>query len=134
MLYIISVSKWRYVNYLGGGIALGGLTAMAAPVAFTAGGGALVAATVATKVVPFLALVGVGSMAAKDIMVEEEDFDKEDKSPPKVEGTSCKDSNTATTGSDNPSVFSTSGLSSAVQGVFSWFSGSSHNQGKFSLL
>lgn len=124
------VSKWRYVNYIGGGIALGGLTAVAAPVAFTAGGGALVAATVATKVVPFLALVGVGSMAAKDIMVEEEDFDKEDKSPTKAAGTSCKDSNTATTGSDNPSVFSTSGLSSAVQGVFSWFSGSSHNQGK----
>lgn len=106
---------------------------MAAPVAFTAGGGALVAATVATKVVPILALVGVGSMAAKDIMVEKEDFDKEDKIPTKAAGTSCKDSNTVTMGSDNPSVFSTSGLSSAVQGMFSWFSGSSYNQGKISL-
>lgn len=100
----------------------------------TAGGGALVAATVATKVVPILALVGVGSMAAKDVMVEEEDFDKEDKSPTKAAGTSCKDSDTATTGSDNSSIFSTTGLSSAVQGVFSWFSGGSHNQGEFSLL
>lgn len=124
------VSKWRYVNYLGGSIALGGLTAAAAPVVFTAGGGALVAATLATKVVPILALVGVGSMAAKDIIVEDEDCDKVDNSPTKAAGTTCKESDTATTGSDNSSLFSTTGLSSAVQGVFSWFSGSSNNQGK----
>lgn len=124
------VSKWRYVNYLGGSIALGGLTAAAAPVVFTAGGGALVAATLATKVVPILALVGVGSMAAKDIIVEDEDCDKVDNSPTKAAGTTCKESDTATTGSDNSSLFSATGLSSAVQGVFSWFSGSSNNQGK----
>lgn len=124
------VSKWRYVNYLGGSIALGGLTAAAAPVVFTAGSGALVAATLATKVVPILALVGVGSMAAKDIIVEDEDCDKVDNSPTKAAGTTCKESDTATTGSDNSSLFSTTGLSSAVQGVFSWFSGSSNNQGK----
>lgn len=101
---------------------------------FTAGGGALVAATLATKVVPILALVGVGSMAAKDIIDEDENCDKEDKSPTKAAGTTCKDSNTATTGSDNSSMFSATGLSSAVQGVFSWFSGNSYNQGNFRLL
>lgn len=101
---------------------------------FTAGGGALVAATLATKVVPILALVGVGSMAAKDIIVEDEDCDKVDNSPTKAAGTTCKESDTATTGSDNSSLFSTTGLSSAVQGVFSWFSGNSNNQGNFSLL
>lgn len=122
------VSKWRYFNYFGGGIALGGLTVAAAPVVFTAGGGALVAATLATKVVPVLALVGVGSMAAKDIIAEDED--KEDKSQTKAAETTTKNSNPPTTQSDNPSVFSTNGLSSAVQGVFSWFSGTSHNQEK----
>lgn len=83
-------------------------------VAFIVGGGVLVVVIVVIKVVLILVLVGVGSMVVKDIMVEEEDFDKEDKSSIKVVGISCKDSNIVITGSDNLSVFFIFGLSFAV--------------------
>nr|XP_022288621.1 uncharacterized protein LOC111100799 [Crassostrea virginica] len=125
---------WQYAKYIGSGAAIGGLTAVAAPVVLSAGGAAVVVA-IATKAVPVLALAGVGGVAVGDIIAKESQSGENTAQDPEMiannskrstknnqHSVNAKDQKGSTT-NNHHSVFSSAGLSSAFHGMFNWFSG-----------
>ncbi|XP_062585297.1 uncharacterized protein LOC134246967 [Saccostrea cucullata] len=124
-------SIWKYAKAVGGGIAVGGLTVVAAPLVLSAGGvSAVVAATVMTKAVPVLALTAAGGVAVREMVTEDhqettESEEKHVSKSTKTSKTQAPHSPEATDKDQSGSLLSGVGLRSAVKGVFSWFSGTS---------
>ncbi|XP_061185438.1 uncharacterized protein LOC133193486 [Saccostrea echinata] len=125
-------SIWKYAKAVGGGIAVGGLTVVAAPLVLSAGGvSAVVAATVMTKAVPVLALTAAGGVAVREMVTEDQqECTKSDEkhistSTKTTKKTQSSQSSEVKVKNHSASMLSGAGLRSAVRGVFSWFSGTS---------